>query len=97
LSTNSRAKTRKAWEHRSITSRVNPRNTSRECADCYQPVARYNAGEAPIEYRPCALLFLCPDCLKRVILPPKDRPILVEMMLKELGMASPQDHLAKFL
>ena len=37
------------------------------------------------------------DVLTRVILPPKDRAILVEMMLKELGMASPQDQLAKFL
>jgi len=55
----------KAWEHGLITSRVNPRNTSRECADCHQLVARYNAGEAPIEYRPGAPLFLCPACLKR--------------------------------
>ena len=55
----------KAWEYRIITSRVNPRNTSRECADCHQPVARYNAGEAPLEYRPGAPLFLCPACLKR--------------------------------
>jgi hypothetical protein len=36
------------------------------------------------------------DLLTRVILPPKDRAILIEMMLRQLGMTS-QDHLAKFL
>jgi putative transposase len=55
----------KAWEYRIITCRVDPRDTSRRCADCHAPVARYNAGEAPIEYRPGAPLFLCPNCLKR--------------------------------
>ena len=55
----------KAWEHRILTARVNPRNTSRECADCHALVARYDAGEAPLEYRLGAPLFLCLDCLKR--------------------------------
>lgn len=30
----------KAWDQRIITSRVNPRNTSRECARCHSLVAR---------------------------------------------------------
>lgn len=55
----------KAWEYRIITARVNPRDTSRLCASCHAPVTRYNVGEAPIEYRPGAPLFLCPNCLKR--------------------------------
>ena len=55
----------KAWEYGLITSRVNPRNTSRECACCGGRVARYSVGESPVEYRPGAPLFLCPVCLKR--------------------------------
>jgi hypothetical protein len=31
----------KAWNEQIITSRVNPRNTSRECARCHALVARY--------------------------------------------------------
>jgi hypothetical protein len=37
------------------------------------------------------------DLLTRVILPSQDRAILIEMMLKKLGMTSSQDHLSKFL
>jgi hypothetical protein len=48
-----------------LTCRVSPRNTSRECAECGADVARYNIGEAPVDYRPGAPLFLCPHCLKR--------------------------------
>jgi IS605 OrfB family transposase len=55
----------KAWELGILTCRVNPRDTSRLCAGCGWPVARYNVGEPPIEYRPGAPLFLCPHCLKR--------------------------------
>lgn len=55
----------KAWEDGLIVSRVNPRNTSRECASCGGLVARYNVGEAPINYQPGAPLFLCPMCLQR--------------------------------
>jgi putative transposase len=55
----------KAWEEGILTCRVNPRDTSRLCAECGQPVARYNVGESPTEYRPGAPLFLCPNCLKR--------------------------------
>ncbi|MBA3531386.1 MAG: transposase [Ardenticatenales bacterium] len=56
----------KAWEQGILTSRVNPRNTSRDCSDCgASPVARYAAGEAPLAYRPGGPLYLCPACLKR--------------------------------
>ena len=62
----------KAWEQGLVTSRVNPRGTSRECADCGHPVARYGegwtslttGGEPATEYRPGAPLVKClnPEC-----------------------------------
>ena len=52
----------KAWNSRIITSRVNPRNTSRECARCHGPVARYEAGHEASGYTPGAPLVLCPVC-----------------------------------
>ena len=35
----------KAWNEGIITSRVNPGNTSRECARCHSLVVRYDAGK----------------------------------------------------
>jgi hypothetical protein len=35
--------------------------------------------------------------LTKVILPPKDKELFVEIMMKELGLTSPQDRLAEFL
>jgi hypothetical protein len=35
--------------------------------------------------------------LTRVILPPRDERRLIEMMMEQLGLSSPQDHLADFL
>jgi IS605 OrfB family transposase len=56
----------KAWEYGLLTCRVNSAYTSQRCAVCgYQPVARYAAGEAPLEYRVGAPLYFCPDCLRR--------------------------------
>jgi putative transposase len=55
----------KAWEQSLITCRVNPRDTSRLCASCHVKVARYNAGDVAIEYRPGAPLFVCHNCLAR--------------------------------
>ena len=49
----------KAWEEGLVTCRVNPRGTSRECADCGSPVARHGEGEAATEYRPGAPLVTC--------------------------------------
>lgn len=55
----------KAWEEGILTSRVNPCNTSRLCANCGSPVARYGRGELPIAYQPGAPLFYCPVCSRR--------------------------------
>lgn len=54
----------KAWEHGLITSRVNPKNTSRLCAGCGREVARHGEKEPPKDYRPGAPLFTC-QCGKR--------------------------------
>jgi putative transposase len=52
----------KAWNEGIITSRVNPRNTSRECARCHALVARYEAGQPAEGYTPGAPLVLCQEC-----------------------------------
>ncbi len=52
----------KAWNAGIITSRVSPRNTSRECACCHGQVFRYAAGQAACGYTPGAPLVLCPEC-----------------------------------
>ena len=52
----------KAWNSGIITSRVNPRNTSRECACCHRLVARYAAGQPAEGYTPGAPLVLCQEC-----------------------------------
>jgi transposase len=50
-----------AWTQGIITSRVNPRNTSRECHRCHAQVIRYHAGQAVEGYTPGAPLVLCPE------------------------------------
>jgi hypothetical protein len=53
----------KAWNTRGIiTCRVSPRNTSRECARCGAPVARYAANQPVEGYTPGAPLVYCPAC-----------------------------------
>ena len=52
----------KAWAERIITSRVNPHNTSRECARCHNLIARYQSGQPATGYTPGASLVRCPDC-----------------------------------
>ena len=53
----------KAWNAGGIiTCRVNPRNTSRECHRCHEPVIRYQQGEPVEGYTPGAPLCLCPQC-----------------------------------
>lgn len=42
--------------------RVNPRNTSRECARCGASVARYGAGQPAEGYTPGAPLVYCSAC-----------------------------------
>jgi IS605 OrfB family transposase len=51
----------KAFELGIITSRVSPKNTSRDCAHCGVKVARHTKDEQPTEYRPGAPLFTCPS------------------------------------
>ncbi len=52
----------KAWNQRIITSRIDPRNTSRECARCHALVARYHEGQPAEGYTQGAPLVLCPRC-----------------------------------
>src|SRR5207248_3185249 len=49
----------KAYNEGMLTSRVNPRNTSRECARCHSLVARYEAGQPAEGYTYGAPLVLC--------------------------------------
>ena len=51
----------KAFELGIITSRVNPKNTSRDCAYCGAKVARHNRNERAIGYRTGAPLYTCPE------------------------------------
>jgi len=55
----------KAWNEGIVTSRVNPRNTSRDCARCGAKVARYNADQPAEGYTPGAPLAYCPNCQMR--------------------------------
>jgi hypothetical protein len=50
------------WNEGMITSRVNPRNTSRECARCHAPIIRYAWGQPKEGYMTGAPLMLCPAC-----------------------------------
>lgn len=45
-----------------LTSRVNPRNTSRECARCHSMVVRYSEGQPAEGYTSGAPLVLCHQC-----------------------------------
>jgi transposase len=55
----------KAWQIGIITSRVNPKNTSRECARCHAPIIRYAQGQPVEGYTTGAPLVLCPACKMR--------------------------------
>lgn len=55
----------KAWNEGIITSRVNPRNTSRECAWCHAPILRYAQGMPEEGYTVGTPLMVCPKCGKR--------------------------------
>jgi putative transposase len=52
----------KAWNEGIVTSRVNPHNTSRECARCHVPIIRYAYGEPEEGYTVGAPLMLCRAC-----------------------------------
>jgi transposase len=55
----------KAWNQGIITSRVNPRKTSRECHRCHALVVRYEQGQPEMGYTPGTPLCLCPQCSLR--------------------------------
>jgi IS605 OrfB family transposase len=56
----------KAWNQAGIlTCRVNPRNTSRECARCGGKVIRYAQGQPEEGYQMGAPLVVCPTCQMR--------------------------------
>ena len=55
----------KAWQMGIITGRVNPRNTSRQCARCGAQVIRYAQGQPVEGYTPGASLVWCPACRMR--------------------------------
>ena len=55
----------KAWNEGILTCRVSPRNTSRDCARCGAPVARYSAGKPAEGYTPGAPLVFCSVCRMR--------------------------------
>src|SRR6266571_6964809 len=52
----------KAYNAGILTSRVSPRNTSRECACCHSLVARYAEGKPAEGYTYGAPLVVCPIC-----------------------------------
>ncbi|MDQ2906594.1 MAG: transposase [Chloroflexota bacterium] len=52
----------KAYNEGILTSRVNPRNTSRECACCHALIARYSEGQAASGYTMGAPLVFCSAC-----------------------------------
>jgi putative transposase len=52
----------KAYNAGIITSRVNPRNTSRECARCHSLIAHYSEGKPAEGYTYGAPLVLCHQC-----------------------------------
>src|SRR6266436_3409181 len=52
----------KAYNEGILTSRVNPRNTSRECARCHRLVARYAAGQPAEGFTSGAPLVFCQAC-----------------------------------
>ena len=54
----------KAYNAGILTSRVNPRDTSRTCAKCGAPVTRYNEGEKPEGYQMGAKLSKCTVCAR---------------------------------
>jgi putative transposase len=52
----------KAYNEGMLTSRVNPRNTSRVCAACHSLVARYEEGQLAVRYIYGAPLVFCSQC-----------------------------------
>src|SRR5215471_12538855 len=56
----------KAWNQAGIiTCRVNPKNTSQECARCGAQVIRYAQGQPEEGYQVGAPLVVCPECKMR--------------------------------
>ncbi|GCE09171.1 zinc ribbon domain-containing protein [Dictyobacter aurantiacus] len=97
----------KAYNTGIVTSRVSPRNTSRECAYCHNLIARYNAGKPAEGYTPGAPLAACGACGmkgnadrnaslvigQRLIerYHPKEKPQALRRVSKDTGVIVSQD------
>ncbi|GHO82012.1 zinc ribbon domain-containing protein [Dictyobacter formicarum] len=97
----------KAYNMGIFTSRVSPRNTSRECACCHSLIARYDAGQPAEGYTPGAPLAYCAECGmkgnadrnaslvigQRLIerYHPKEKPQALRRVSKDTGVVVSQD------
>ncbi|GER89228.1 hypothetical protein KDW_33900 [Dictyobacter vulcani] len=97
----------KAYTMGMVTSRVSPRNTSRECACCRSLIARYDTGKPAEGYTPGAPLAFCFQCgMKgnadrnaslvigqrlRARYHPKEKPQALRRVSKDTGVALSQD------
>ncbi|WP_338248005.1 zinc ribbon domain-containing protein [Dictyobacter halimunensis] len=97
----------KAYTMGMLTSRVSPKNTSRECAWCHHLIARYHTGHPAEGYTPGAPLAFCPCCgMKgnadrnaslvigqrlRKRYDPQEKPQALRRVLKNTGVAVSQD------
>ncbi|GLV55472.1 hypothetical protein KDH_23160 [Dictyobacter sp. S3.2.2.5] len=97
----------KAYTMGMLTSRVSPKNTSRECACCHHLIVRYHAGQPAEGYTSGAPLAFCPCCgMKgnadrnaslvigqrlRERYDPQEKPQALRRVLKNTGVAVSQD------
>ncbi|GLV59220.1 hypothetical protein KDH_60470 [Dictyobacter sp. S3.2.2.5] len=97
----------KAYTMGMLTSRVSPRNTSRECACCHNLIVRYDAGKPVEGYMPGAPLAFCLECGmkgnadrnaslvigQRLIARyhPKEKPQTLRRVSKDTGVVVSQD------
>ncbi len=81
----------KAWNEGIVTCRVNPRNTSRDCARCGALVARYAAGQSAQGYTPGAPLVFCPACQLRGNADRNASMVIGKRLLARYQNRSPQE------
>jgi len=78
----------KAYHEGILTSRVNPRNTSRECARCYGVVVRYQQGQPAQGYTPGVPLVLCPQCAMKGNADRNASLVIGQRLIARYGQAS---------